>query len=133
MSSKLHPYSLQRTQSSPGPRLPKRIRNTHPRNHYDLKGKDIDLHFLFQVVELYCELNYHNRKIRIPQYSSITEASPSDCLVPYPGHLLEESCIYAEKQLVYCIAPGRLGHRTLFFGGEGLTLLQRCSKRILQP
>ena len=44
---KLHPYSLQKTRSPPGPRLPKRIRNTHPRNYYDLKGKDIDLHFLF--------------------------------------------------------------------------------------
>ena len=42
VSCKLHPYSLQRTRSPPGPRLPKRIRNTHPRNYYDLKGKDID-------------------------------------------------------------------------------------------
>ena len=32
---------LQRIRSPPGPRLPKRFRNTHPRN-YDLKGKDID-------------------------------------------------------------------------------------------
>ena len=44
---KLHPYSLLRTRSLSGPRLPKKIRNTHPRNYYDLKGKDIDLHFLF--------------------------------------------------------------------------------------
>ena len=40
MSCKLHPYSLQRTWSLPGPRLPKRIRNTHRRNYYDFKGKD---------------------------------------------------------------------------------------------
>ena len=47
VSCKLHLYSLQRTWSPPGPRLPKRIRNMHPHNYYDLKGKDIDLHFLF--------------------------------------------------------------------------------------
>ena len=41
----------------------------------------------------------------IPQSSSITEASPSDCLVSYPGYTL----------------------------GGGLTPLQRCSRRILQP
>ena len=33
----------------------------------------------------------------IPQSSSITEASPSDCLALYLGHLLGES----EMQLVY--------------------------------
>ena len=32
----------------------------------------------------------------IPQSSSITEASPSDCLVSYPGHLLGESYPSAE-------------------------------------
>ena len=47
VSCKLHPYSLQKTRSPPRPRLPRKIRNTHPRNYYDLKGKDIDLHFLF--------------------------------------------------------------------------------------
>ena len=47
VSCKLHPHSLQRTRSPPGPHLPKRIRNTHPCNYYDLKGKDIDVHFLF--------------------------------------------------------------------------------------
>ena len=40
VSCKLHPYSLQRTRSHPGPRLPMRIRNTH------------------------CELNYNDRKIQ---------------------------------------------------------------------
>ena len=44
VSCKLHPYSLQRTRSPPGPRLPKRIGNTYPRNYYNLKGKDIDIH-----------------------------------------------------------------------------------------
>ena len=48
MSCKLHPYSFQRTRSPPGPRLPKKLRNTHPRNYYDLKGKGIDVHiFIF--------------------------------------------------------------------------------------
>ena len=39
----------------------------------------------------------------IPQSSSITEASPSDCLVSYPGHL-EESYTSTEMQLVYSAA-----------------------------
>ena len=42
-----------------GPRLPERIGNTHPHNYYNLKGKDIGVHFLFKIEELYCELNYH--------------------------------------------------------------------------
>ena len=29
--------------------------------------------------------------LSIPESSCITEASPSDCLVPYPGHSLRES------------------------------------------
>ena len=29
------------------PRLPKKMRNTHPRNYYDLKGKGIDVHIFF--------------------------------------------------------------------------------------
>ena len=43
--------------------------------------------------------------LHISQSSSITETSPSDCLVSYPGHSLE----------------------------EGLTLLQRSSRWILKP
>ena len=46
-SCKLHPYSTQRTQSAPGPCLPRRIGNTHPCNYYNLKCKDIDMHFHF--------------------------------------------------------------------------------------
>ena len=34
--------------------------------------------------------------LRIPQSSNITEASPSDCLELYPGHLLGESYLSAE-------------------------------------
>ena len=40
----------------------------------------------------------------IRQSTRITEASPSDCLVSYPGHPLEESYPSAEKQLVYSTA-----------------------------
>ena len=47
VSCKLHSYSLQRTQSPPRPCLHKRIRNMHPHNYYDLKGKDIDIQFSF--------------------------------------------------------------------------------------
>ena len=65
VSWKSHPYSLQRTRSPPGPRLPKRNRNTHLRNYYDFNSKYIDVHFfLFQEEELYCELNFHDQKIR---------------------------------------------------------------------
>ena len=56
VSCKLHPYSLQRTRSPPGPRLPRRIGNTYPRNYYKRMGKDIDEHLIFLVGELYCEL-----------------------------------------------------------------------------
>ena len=45
--------------------------------------------------------------LRIPESSSITGTSPSDCLVSYPGHLL--------------------------WGGGRLTPLPKCSRRILQP
>ena len=42
----------------------------------------------------------------IPQSSSITGTSPSDCLVSYPGHSLGgESYPSAEKQSVYSTAP----------------------------
>ena len=40
----------------------------------------------------------------ITKSSSITGASPPNCLVSYPGHSLRESCPYAEKQLVYSTA-----------------------------
>ena len=63
VSCKLYPYSLQRTQSPPGPHRPKRIINTHLCNYYDVKGKDIHQHFLFYVEELYCELNYYDHAL----------------------------------------------------------------------
>ena len=39
--------------------------------------------------------------LRIPQSSSITEASQSDCLVSYPGHSIGESYPFCEMQSVY--------------------------------
>ena len=51
--------------------------------------------------------SYGNKGVHcIPQSSSITGSSPSDCLVSYPGHSLV---------------------------GGGLTPLQRCSWCILKP
>ena len=41
----------------------------------------------------------------IPQSSSITGASPPDCLVSYPGHSLGESYSFAEMQSVYSADP----------------------------
>ena len=43
--------------------------------------------------------------LHIPQSSSITEASPSDCLVSYPEHWLRESYPSAEMESVYSTAP----------------------------
>ena len=43
--------------------------------------------------------------LHIPQSSSITRASLSDCLVSYLGHSLGESNPSAEMQLVYSAAP----------------------------
>ena len=41
----------------------------------------------------------------IPQSSTITGTSPSDCLVSYPEHLLKETYPSAKKQSVYSTAP----------------------------
>ena len=54
--------------------------------------------------------------LRIPQSSSITGISPSDCLVSYSGHLWRESYLSAEMQSVYPTAPAdwaRMSHRTI--------------------
>ena len=50
------------------------------------------------------ESNNNEGVLCIPQSSSITEASPSDCLVSYPGHLLGESYPSAEIQSAYSAA-----------------------------
>ena len=41
----------------------------------------------------------------IPQSSSLTEASQSDCLISYPEHSLEESYPSAEMQSAYSAPP----------------------------
>ena len=47
----------------------------------------------------------NKRVLRIPHSSSLTGTSPSDYLVSYPGHLLEEYYPSAEMQSVYSTAP----------------------------
>ena len=49
--------------------------------------------------------NCNEEVLRIPQNSSITGASLSDCLVSYPGHSLGVSYPSAEIQSVYSTAP----------------------------
>ena len=50
--------------------------------------------------------SYENEEVcHIPQISSITEASSSDCLASYQGHSLGESYPSAEMQSVYSAAP----------------------------
>ena len=43
--------------------------------------------------------------LRIPQSSSITWASPSDCLMSFPEHSLDESYPSADALLVYSTTP----------------------------
>ena len=47
--------------------------------------------------------------LHIPRSSSITEASPSDCLVSYPGHLLRKIYPSTQMHMLYFAAPSRLG------------------------
>ena len=49
--------------------------------------------------------NSNKGVLYIPQSSSITGTSPSDCLVSYPGHSLGEFYPFAEVQLMYSTAP----------------------------
>ena len=51
--------------------------------------------------------------LHIPQNSSITGTSPSDCLVSYLGHSLGRSYPSAEVQSVYSAAPTDLAIRRL--------------------
>ena len=48
--------------------------------------------------------NSNEGVLRIPQSSSITETSPSDCLASYPGHSWGGSYPSAEVQSVYSTA-----------------------------
>ena len=51
--------------------------------------------------------------LRIPQSSSITGTSPSDCLVSYLGHSFGESYPSAEKQPMYSTAPADWANKNL--------------------
>ena len=65
MSCKLYPYSFQRTRfPHPGPRLSQKLRNTYTRNYYDPKGKGMYIFLFFKKRNQFCELNYHDQKIR---------------------------------------------------------------------
>ena len=49
----------------------------------------------------------------IPQSFSITRASPSDCLVSYPGHELEDSYRLCRDAVGVFYSPSRQGHAVL--------------------
>ena len=51
------------------------------------------------------ESNANKGVLCIPQSSSITGTSPSDCLVSYARHKLGKSYPSAEMQLVYSTTP----------------------------
>ena len=51
--------------------------------------------------------------LHIPHSSNITRASPSDCFVSYPRHLLAESYSSAEMQSMYSTAPADWANRHL--------------------
>ena len=58
----------------------------------------------------------NERVLRIPQSSSITGASSSDCLVSYQDNRQRGSYPFAEMQLVYSIALADRATRTLIGG-----------------
>ena len=60
-------------------------------------------------------INGNEGVLRILQSSSITGASPSDCLVSYPGHSWGWSYPYAEKLSVYSTASANWAKFTKFF------------------
>ena len=58
------------------------------------------------MLPLWVRVDNGNKEVlRISQSSNITGASPSDCLVLYPGHLLGESYPSIVIQSVYSTAP----------------------------
>ena len=59
----------------------------------------------------FCESNGNEGVLRIPQSSSKTGTSPSDCLVSYPGHSWGGSYPSAEKQSMYSTAPADWAQR----------------------
>ena len=47
----------------------------------------------------------NKRVLRISLNYNITKASPSDCLVSYPGYSLREDCLSEKMQLEYSTSP----------------------------
>ena len=60
----------------------------------------------------------------ILQNSSVTGASPSNCLVAYQGHSLEEPYSFAEMQSVYSAAPAGWANNTSIYFKEGKNVMQ---------
>ena len=60
--------------------------------------------------------------LHIPQSSSITTASPSDCLMSHPGHSLGVSYPSADMHLVYSTAPANLADTTM----SGTVYINTC-------
>ena len=60
----------------------------------------------------------------IPQSSSITESSPSDCLVSYLEHLLGDSYLSAEMRLVYSTAPAEWAKK--YYAKNIFTIQNQC-------
>ena len=58
--------------------------------------------------------NGNERVLCIPQSSSITGTSPSDCFVAYPGHSLGESYPSVVMQSVYSVTPANWVNNFLF-------------------
>ena len=53
--------------------------------------------------------NGNERVLRIPQSSSITGTSPSDCLVSYPGHLFGGGLPFCRGLGSVFYSPSQLG------------------------
>ena len=67
----------------------------------------------------------------IPQSSSITETSPSDCLVSYQDTCWGWSYSSVKMQSVIFLQPQSTGPQDIHW--RNLTPLQRCCRYILQP
>ena len=75
---------------TPGSRLPK-IRNTHPRNYNDLKGKGIDVHIFIL-----------GRVINIVNWITMTRKSAEHLRTTYGEHWTAVSTLFGFIRSVYC-------------------------------
>ena len=86
-------------------------------NLFRLKDKKNRRDHVWLVWECCSFEHYREWPLRITQSSSITGASPSDCLVSYPGHALGWSYPSAEMQSVYSTAPADGADLTMQWSG----------------